>query len=809
MQEDVNIRINEVRDTLMSAFEDRQNFEQNLEKISGWTRSKESEVACPSLLPLRAEAAEKMCQRYKKLDSDMNIFVNGTVASVKRQAESLVRDCDEEDAEELDEAINEIIENVSELQQTLTDTLSGIVNLVEARKDFEKQVDFAQKWIQHAENTLQTDTRSLNSADVLDEHLKKLENLEDEQEEANRRVNNIANMCADLLEYLTEADKFTLGETVRNLQDKTELVNSGLTDKIEQIRDAIFTVRKMTERMVQSTQTLSSIQKEARALSRPVGRTVEDGQELLQSYQCVMKKVSEFRKGLEEMRKCPDVTMEEMRELIKQQQELMTILEKQITRIRQLILVRQQYASLTAEITAFINRFGTIIKDIEKSEMTVADKLKKLNAVIIRIQECEGQLTSAQDKGAIISEEGHVEDRNAIMEQLQSLRSKISILRREVENRQQEHETTAESHKKLQVELNTAMEWLFEQESELKSRPLLTLEVESAEEEIDTQKELSLDITDQLEIVKNVIAKVKRESGIPYILQERISEANMVLSTYPLELDSRLKYLTNAKMLREDYEDFSSKIGDWNEKAKSRLEISKQVNYDSISSDLEDHNLFFASERLIGESLQQLGQTAERIIPSLGSEEQEELSDEIQQLTSDLDEVTKLAKKHRQDLEKNMKKYSEYKASLDKCKALIHSAGSNLSSDDLAPNIAALRSMLQRIDEERNRLYDQKYVIQEFTEISSALIQNSEDSSQAVIGEEVVNINKSWKAALEKIETRRARVQQLIEQWQRFELSVRSLEAGLSGLEQRVRELELSSPSAQKKEDINETIEVS
>ena len=808
LQEDIDVRINEIKNGLISSYDDRQNFEQNLELITNWASGKESEVASPSLLPLKADAAEKMSQRYKKLESDMTNFMNTTIVSVKRQADSLMKDCDEEDAEVLEETIDEIVDNVSELKQTLSGTLTAILNLVEARKDFEKQVDVAQRWIQQSEATLQTDTRSLNSADVLEEHLKKLEKLEDEQEDANLRVNSIANMCAELLEYLTESDKFTLGETVRSLQDKTELVSTNLTEKIEQIRDAICKVRQMTERMVQSTQTLSNIQKEARGLSRPVGRTVEDGQKLLLSYQSVMRKVSEFRKGLEEMRKCPDVTMEEMRELIKQQQALMSILEKQIQRIRQLILVRQQYASLTSEITAFISRYNTIIKDIENSPMTVADKLKKFNAVIVRIQECEGQLTSAQDKGSIISDEGHVEDRNAIIEQLQTLRTGVANLRREVEKCQQEHETTAESHKKLQIELNTTMEWLFEQESELKSRPLLTLEVDSADEEIETHNELAADIQEQLTVVKKVIDKAKYESGLPYILQERISEANMVVSTYPLELDSRLKYLTDAKMLREDYQEFSTKISDWINDAKSRLSEKDGVDYENIATDLEDHNAFFTSERLIGESLQQLGQTAERIVPSLGSEEQEELSDEIQQLTKDLDEVTQLAKKCKQTTEKNIKGYTDYKASLDKCKALIHSAGSNLSTDDSAPNIAALRSIFQRVDEERNRLYDQNFVIDEFTEKANELLQTSTDSCQKTFGEEMVDMSKKWKAALEKIDTRRVRVQQLIEKWQRFELSVRSLEAGLSALEQRLKDVELLSPTVKNKDEINETLKV-
>ena len=807
-QEEIDARFDEIKSQLVHCYEERHNFEQSVDQIKSWINGKEFEVACPSLFPLKSEAAEKVCQKYQKLDADTKTYVDGTIGSVKRQADSLAKDCDEEDKEELEETIFDIVGKAAEVRKTLASTLKCLVNMVESRKDFEKQSDAAEKWIQEAESSLQTDTRSLNTADILTEHLKKLEKLEDEQEDANHRVTVIANMCEELVEFLTDADKFTLGGIVRNLQDRTEFINNGLPDKIKQIREAIFAQRKMTERMVQSTETLSVIQKEARALTRPVGRKVEDAQNLLSQYQEVGKKVSEFRKSLEEMRKCPDITMEEMRELIKQQQELMTILEKQITRIRQLILIRQQYSSLINEITAFINRYKTIIGDIEKSEMTVADKLKKYNAVIIRMQECEGQLTSAQDKGSIIGEEGYVEDRNAIMEQLQTLRSGLSALRREVEGKQQEHETTAESHKKLQAELNTAMEWLFEQESELKSRPLLTLEVDSAEDEIETHNEIAEDIKEQLNKVEEVVKQAKSEIGIPYILQERISEANMIISTYPLELESRLKYLKDAKALREDYEEFSSKINDWVAEAKTRLKREVLVDYESVLTELDDHNSFFAGEKLIGNILQQLGQTAERIIPSLGYAEQEELSDEIQQLTTDLDEVNKQSKQHKTALEKQIKNFSIYKATLDKCKALIHSASSNLTTGDGAQNIVALRSMLQRIDEERNRLYDQNKVIDNYKELADNLISEAGDSGTK-IAQEMVDICKNWKAALENIDARKMKVQQIIEQWQHFDLSTRSLEAGLIALEQRAKELESMSVNISDKDKIEETFEVS
>ena len=56
--------------------------------------------------------------------------------------------------------------------------------------------------------------------------------------------------------------------------------------------------------------------------------------------------------------------------------------------------------------------------------------------MIYKIQECEGQLTMASDKGEQIGAEGSVADRNTITEQISSLKSQLSSLRRAVEQRQ-------------------------------------------------------------------------------------------------------------------------------------------------------------------------------------------------------------------------------------------------------------------------------------------------------------------------------------------------------------------------------------
>lgn len=801
--------VSEVKNDMIVSYEERRSFEQSLEQVRAWIRSKADEVVCPDLLALKSENAERVVEKYKRLDTELKQYAETSIAGVKRQGSALFKDCNDEEKDELHDILTEVDDNMNNIRQTLSGTINRLSNLLEARRDFEKEVDIAQKWLHQAEVALQTDIKSLNTADVLAEQLKKLETMEDERESASKRVTSIANMCEDLLPYLTESDKFSLGEIVRSLQDKTSRVNSSISDKTEQVRNTITLQRRNTERIVQSTQYLATIQKEIKSLSRPVGRHVEDAQKLLTSYQEALKKVNEFRKSLDDMCASSDVSVGEMRDMIKQQQEMILILEKQITRIRQLILVRQQYTSLVTEISGFTNRYTTVVRDIEQTERTVTDKLRKYGEVITRIQECEAQLTSAQDKGAIISEEGTVEDHNAITEQLQALKVSLSGLRREVEKRHSEHELSAESHKRLTVELNMTMEWLFEQESELKTRPLLTLEVESADEELETHEELAKDIEEQLKKIADIQERAKQESGLPYILQERLSEANMVVATFPLELESRLKYLKDAKILRLDYEDFTTKISDWITEARKRIVDADGIDYENVRSDLEDHLAYFSSEGLIGESLEQLGNIAERIVPSLATEDQEELTNELSQLTKDLDNVTKSARDHKAQLEKNVQLVCEYNGNLEKALGLIKEANSNLLQDDSAINVAALRVNLQRVDEERVRLYDQGTVILDYTEKANEVLQVVNKDSHVLVGNQMMQVNRDWKTALENMDNRREALGSLIAQWTDYDMAVRSLDLGLNNLESQLdKELDHAATDNKDIDGLKENIEV-
>lgn len=90
----------------------------------------------------------------------------------------------------------------------------------------------------------------------------------------------------------------------------------------------------------------------------------------------------------------------------------------------------------------------------------------------------------ATDKGERIAEEGSAFDRNNITQQLQSLKHQLITLRKAVEKERQKLEATAAEHIKLAADLEQVLDWIRENETLIKSRPLLEIHIDSVKTDL-------------------------------------------------------------------------------------------------------------------------------------------------------------------------------------------------------------------------------------------------------------------------------------------------------------------------------------
>lgn len=88
--------------------------------------------------------------------------------------------------------------------------------------------------------------------------------------------------------------------------------------------------------------------------------------------------MKDYRAQLGDLEEC---NLGELANIVAQQDDLIKAIEDQIARLRQLLLLREQFMALIQEITTFIAKYTEIVRDIEKGGHSVQEKIKRYDDV--------------------------------------------------------------------------------------------------------------------------------------------------------------------------------------------------------------------------------------------------------------------------------------------------------------------------------------------------------------------------------------------------------------------------------------------
>ncbi|GBP02335.1 hypothetical protein EVAR_91343_1 [Eumeta japonica] len=147
---------------------------------------------------------------------------------------------------------------------------------------------------------------------------------------------------------------------------------------------------------------------------------------------------------------------------------MIKLIEDQLAHLRQLLLLREQFIALINEIIAFIMKYTDVIIDIKMLPDSLEEKITKYDDVVVKIQECEGVLASATDKG-----------KNCL--------------------------------KKNGCRIVRNFDWLHNNEGSVKSRPLLDRDPDSVEHELQKHHKLSQEVKAYLDKFNKISSGIKSE----------------------------------------------------------------------------------------------------------------------------------------------------------------------------------------------------------------------------------------------------------------------------------------------------------
>lgn len=572
-----------------AAADARRKLEADLESARLWIKSKNNDLKKLSgYLPLRAARVEQDMKQHAGLEAEVKKFNEKTLKDVLKQANNMLKECNEEDRARLEALVDAINEDYEGLKSEAAEKQASLVDLLQGRKAFESEIDKCQRWIKEAETATSTEIRT-SSVDLLREQLAKYDRLKQEAKSYGEDVEKIMQQGKSILPTVSDADKLELNDQLKNMKDSHGRVADIINERASSLEKSIAEAEEAAARVAEAVQFMTDIQRELQDLNKPIGSRVEDVEGMLDAYERILRHLKDNKTKLSDLQ---SANVGDLHGVVAQQDDLIRALEAQIARLRALLLLRQQFLALITEIMTFVTKYTGIVHDIEKHDGTTEDKIKRYDDVILKIQECEASLASATDKGQQIAADGSAADRNNVTEQLQSLKQQLQALRRAVEAQREQHELAAAEHRRMAQELADILDWLENKEKEIKSRPLLERAAQSVEAEIEKHKILCSNVNEYLDKIREIKESVRHEEGMPGSLKEMLSEAVSLLSSLPREIDDRGTYLENNLQMRFDYNLLSDKLHSWVREADIRLASDKDgLDFENILSDLEEHKV--------------------------------------------------------------------------------------------------------------------------------------------------------------------------------------------------------------------------
>jgi nesprin-1 len=96
---------------------------------------------------------------------------------------------------------------------------------------------------------------------------------------------------------------------------------------------------------------------------------------------CLQKILGDLKQYKQRLGELDPAKTADLKTVLKQQDDLIKTIEDQIARLKQLLLLRQQFLGIITEILTFITKYTEIVRDIEKGGQTVEEKIKKYDDV--------------------------------------------------------------------------------------------------------------------------------------------------------------------------------------------------------------------------------------------------------------------------------------------------------------------------------------------------------------------------------------------------------------------------------------------
>lgn len=675
-----------------AALDRQKSFENDVDKFKSWLRTKSTEIRKQSpTIPLHSKTVESEIQVAKNNENEIMKYGTESLNELQKQAQNILKNSADQS---LETAMSALANEFDELKNEAAAITKHLNEACDERRTFESDVTKLENWLSEVEISTQTDIQ-IKSLPILEEQLLEFEKLRKQKDEMRPVLNALNDRSKTILPTLNNADKLKLNEQLKTLKDRFN--KPTLNDRIKTIEEHIKRYKSSKDRLAQCLEVLQKLRQEITDLNKPIGIDADEVKSSIGTYERIIRDLNENKSKVNAIQLGD---LPELSSTLQQHDEAIAAAEKQVANLRQAQLLREQYHGLIDQIENLVDQYGIQIIDIEKSSKPIEDKLNQYDEMTAKIQECEGMLASASDKGHKIAAEGTVADSNAITDINQRVKQKLQNLHQQVKAQRQKHETTMAEQNKVSSELAELLAWLHENETACKSRPLLERDPDSVERQKVKHDAFAKGVHERLAEIQKIDEQIGADSSAVPAVADLLSEGRLLMTSLPKELDERRQYLIDSEQHRIDYIKFVNEFKDWINQAESHLESCNHgIDFANIVSDMNKFNSFFENDRPVKELISQKIQTVvDQIWPTLQTIEQNELSEEVRHHKKQLEKVLSSAKQHRAQFEKYNNNWESYRDQFNIIRNIVDNVQlDNNAAENLSNIQANLRSASNKL----------------------------------------------------------------------------------------------------------------
>jgi nesprin-1 len=794
--------------TLTESSDFQKKFGNEFSEVQNWLKAKTTEfVKAGEYEPLKAYSMEKKIARGKKDLSEIGDYEESRISQVKLGIISLQKSSDKSMKEKVEKDAEEMEDSLRTLKDHIRNRITYLEENLDFRREFEAEFDKCVQWLDQADTIITTEVRGTINIAILDDHHHKFQKLKRDEEENRKRVTDVFMKANQVLPKLSDADRISLQTQMDDVCDKQNHVTDTVNAKIDNLVKNIDVYKNTAQKIEDSVNHLTEIQRQIRLLNKPIGYRVEDAEDVLDAYETILNNLKDFKVQMEDLQKTAGTNVNELKALLTQQEELIGAIENQMLKIRNLISVRHQFMTMITGITSFIIKHTEVVKEIERSNIPSMDKVRKFDDSVARLKDCETQLSLASDKGQQIANEGSTADRNQITQQLQALKTQILTLKRAIEKKRDEHIKSVAEHNKIFGELEAHLDWLQEKEAEVKSQPLLSTTVADVDSHLVGQNDLSKAVMDYVERIKLINDQARKEVDLPPRIFEMLSTASALSQELPRELAERAAYLETQKNYRLQYDSLVERLNNWVEEAQVKLRPSGDSGYDfdNLAENLDEHKQYFSEETRLRELLHSIHDTANKIWASLGEVDQDKISHEQEFLTQLVKNTLNCAHSRQGEFEEQVRVWTTYQETVERVQNMLE----EIEFEPETPSsLASVKTSIQKVDNQIKTIMSKKPDFDVLMAESKKIESQADTINRQQIAEEALGLKQDWQNLLAEAKEHKEMLATLALQWEDFDTKYKQFDSQLATYHQQASAVESTFTSIRQMNEIKRSLKV-